>query len=381
MNKKTIIISSIAIVTVCAGIFAGYFYLEQSTPELKKKKYVFEYGEEINLDKKTILETENQEIIDSIKFDLSKLKLEEDKDYPSVGSYTVNVSYDTLFQKQTKKLKIEVKDTTKPDFKKTIDEIMLSVGESEHDFHADFEISDLSEAKLDFDFESVDFNQPGEYEAKAIAQDKYENKSEKSFKIIVQKLSEAETSTTTQENVDTNTAPTSSAPTYVNGIMIVNKKHGLPASYAPGEDATAGSQIRRLIADMQAQGYSISSSYSGYRSYDYQNGLYWNYVNGYGQAQADTFSARAGYSEHQTGLAFDLIHSNGSLVTTNPEVDWIAANAHNYGFIVRYQYGKESITGYQAEPWHLRYVGDAATSIYQSGLTLEEYLGVPGGGY
>lgn len=170
-------------------------------------------------------------------------------------------------------------------------------------------------------------------------------------------------------------------PSYINGVMIVNKKYPLSSSYAPGENYTAGVQVRKLIQDMRSLGYRISNSYSGYRSYSYQNQLYWNYVNMYGQAQADTFSARPGYSEHQTGLAFDLIHSNGSLVETDPEVNWIAENAHKYGFIVRYQAGKENITGYQAEPWHLRYVGDIAYDIYRSGLTLEEYLGVDGGGY
>ena len=70
--------------------------------------------------------------------------------------------------------------------------------------------------------------------------------------------------------------------------------------------------------------------------------------------QADTFSAKPGYSEHQAGLAFDIRHGNGTLVTNGPAAEWISANAHKYGFIVRYQSGKEHITGYSAEPWHLR---------------------------
>lgn len=169
---------------------------------------------------------------------------------------------------------------------------------------------------------------------------------------------------------------------YVDGVLVVNKKHSLPSNYAPGENPTAGNAIRKLINDMRSKGYNISTSYSGYRSYSYQNSLYWNYVGSYGQASADTFSARPGYSEHQTGLAFDLMNNNGALVQSNAEVNWIAKNAHKYGFIVRYQSGKEHITGYQAEPWHLRYLGvDMATKVYKSGKTLEEYLGVTGGGY
>ncbi len=164
-------------------------------------------------------------------------------------------------------------------------------------------------------------------------------------------------------------------------ILLVNKKHGLSPSYAPGEDPTAGKQIRLLISKMQSLGYRVSNSYSGYRSYSYQATLYSNYVRSYGQATADTFSARPGYSEHQTGLAFDLMGWNGDLLRSTAETNWVAAHAHEFGFIVRYQAGKESITGYMAEPWHLRYIGSEAAAIYKSGKTLEEYLGQEGGGY
>lgn len=166
--------------------------------------------------------------------------------------------------------------------------------------------------------------------------------------------------------------------------IIVNKKHALPSTYAPGEDPTAGQQVRALIHRMQELGYPISDSYSGYRSYDYQTELYNNYVAREGQVAADTYSARPGYSEHQTGLAFDILDSHGNLLD-GPEyqgaIHWLHTHAHEYGFIIRFQPGKEAITGYQAEAWHLRYVGDKATAIYQSGLSLEEYFGVPGGDY
>ena len=186
---------------------------------------------------------------------------------------------------------------------------------------------------------------------------------------------------TEQNQNNPSTPQTTIEPYYVNGILIVNKKHPLPANYGSQEDPTALSQLQKMIADMQSLGLSISNSYSGYRSYQYQSSLYQNYVNSYGQASADTFSARPGYSEHQTGLAFDLIQPNGALLESPNEAQWVAQNAHKYGFIVRYQSGKESITGYMAEPWHVRYVGDEAVNIYQSGLTLEEYLHVEGGDY
>lgn len=164
-------------------------------------------------------------------------------------------------------------------------------------------------------------------------------------------------------------------------VIIVNKKHPVAMNYAPGEDSTALEAFQVLVSDMQTQGFSVSNSYSGFRSYETQAGLYNNYVARDGQAEADRYSARPGYSEHQTGLAFDLLDGNGQLLTEATATAWLAQNAHYYGFIVRYLPGKESSTGYMAESWHIRYIGLEATDIYQSGLTLEEYFGLPGGGY
>lgn len=167
--------------------------------------------------------------------------------------------------------------------------------------------------------------------------------------------------------------------------MVVNKKHKLPADYNPGENPIAGEKVRELIQKMQELGFSISNQYSGFRSYDYQTQLYQNYVNKDGKEAADTYSARPGYSEHQTGLAFDILNGAGGLLGENPQdekaIEWLHSHAHEYGFIVRFQEGKEVITGYQAEAWHLRYVGDIAEQIYTSKLTLEEYFGVEGGNY
>ena len=167
--------------------------------------------------------------------------------------------------------------------------------------------------------------------------------------------------------------------------MVVNKKHKLPADYNPGENPNAGENVREIIKKMQELGFSISNQYSGFRSYEYQTQLYQNYVNKDGKEAADTYSARPGYSEHQTGLAFDILNGTGGLLGENPQdekaIEWLHSHAHEYGFIVRFQEGKEAITGYQAEAWHLRYVGDIAEQIYTSKLTLEEYFGVEGGNY
>ena len=164
-------------------------------------------------------------------------------------------------------------------------------------------------------------------------------------------------------------------------IIIVNKKHGLSKDYNPGENPTAKAAFVRLRDDMINQGLNVGRSYSGFRSYDYQKNLYDNYVSRDGQAAADRYSARPGYSEHQTGLVFDLTDKSGNLLEDSRASQWLKDNAHNYGFIVRFQAGKEASTGYMPEAWHIRYVGKEAKDIHDSGLSLEEYFGIEGGDY
>lgn len=164
-------------------------------------------------------------------------------------------------------------------------------------------------------------------------------------------------------------------------IVIANKHYPLSKDYNPGENPTAKAELVKLIAAMQAAGYPISDHYSGFRSYETQAKLYQDYVNQDGKEAADRYSARPGYSEHQTGLAFDLIGTDGDLVTEEKAAQWLLDHAADYGFVVRYLKGKEKETGYMAEEWHLRYVGKEAKEIAASGLSLEEYYGFEGGDY
>ena len=164
-------------------------------------------------------------------------------------------------------------------------------------------------------------------------------------------------------------------------IVIANKHYPLSSDYNPGENPTAKAKLLELIAAMQGEGYPISHQYSGFRSYQMQVTLYQNYVNKDGKEAADRYSARPGYSEHQTGLAFDLIGTDGNLVTEKKASQWLLKHAAEYGFVVRYLNGKEDKTGYMPEQWHLRYVGKEAKAIADSGLSLEEYYGFTGGGY
>ncbi|MGX9136255.1 M15 family metallopeptidase [Rummeliibacillus sp. JY-2-4R] len=170
--------------------------------------------------------------------------------------------------------------------------------------------------------------------------------------------------------------------TYIQGILVVSKKYPLPADFAPGGDREARDAFDELNAAALLDGFQFNA-FSTYRSYDRQVGLYDAYVKRDGKEAADTYSARPGYSEHQSGLAFDIGEvGNEEDFADNKFGDteagkWIAKNAHKFGFIMRYPKGKEAVTGYMHESWHFRYVGKKiATEIYNKNETLEEYLGI-----
>lgn len=164
--------------------------------------------------------------------------------------------------------------------------------------------------------------------------------------------------------------------TYVNGILIANKTYLLPADYAPGrilpEAQTAFDTMR---AAAKEEGLTLKIV-SGYRSYQKQDKVYHNYAARDGAALADRYSARAGSSEHQTGYAMDINSVRQSFAETK-EGKWLAAHCAEYGFILRYPKDKEAETGFMYEPWHIRYLGvELAQKITESGLCLEEYLGI-----
>jgi D-alanyl-D-alanine carboxypeptidase len=173
-----------------------------------------------------------------------------------------------------------------------------------------------------------------------------------------------------------------SEPTYIKGVLIANKKHPLPSTFAPGEDKVARAAFDQMAAEATLSGFKLTA-FSTYRAFDYQTTLYDRYVARDGKEAADTYSARPGYSEHQTGLAFDIGEVNfekhwaSSSFGETEAGKWVAANAHRFGFVLRYPEGKESLTGYMHESWHFRFVGiEIATDIFGREITLEEYLGI-----
>lgn len=186
--------------------------------------------------------------------------------------------------------------------------------------------------------------------------------------------------------------------------VIVNKKHPLnPTNYIPADlvvptlplrvPGNESMQLRQPVAQAlermftaaKADGLNLQVS-SGYRSYTYQTGTYNSYVKQSGQAYADSISARPGYSEHQTGLAVDIepVSRQCEIVQcfeSTPEGKWLAANAYQYGFLLRYPADKVSVTGYDYEPWHFRFIGTSLSrEMHKNGVkTLEEFFGVGGG--
>jgi len=175
-----------------------------------------------------------------------------------------------------------------------------------------------------------------------------------------------------------------------NILVLVNKNNQLSSDYIPNDlekislkYATDNKYLRKeakiafekLSEEARLRNYTIIAV-STYRSYDYQNELYNYYIKEKGLEYTDLCSARPGHSEHQTGLAVDVMGSNMDydIFEESYEFTWMRDNAHKFGFILRYPKGKEHITGFKYEPWHYRYVGaKVATEIYQNNLTLEEY--------
>ena len=172
--------------------------------------------------------------------------------------------------------------------------------------------------------------------------------------------------------------------------VIVNKYYKLDKDYEP-EDLTvinskfasgtqklrkeAADKFEEMASDMLKENLKIYAG-STYRSYSYQEGLYNRYVKKDGFKEAETYSARAGYSEHQLGLAVDIVNGKWNYLSEgDKEYTWLINNSYKYGFILRYPHESEYITGYVFEDWHFRYLGiDLATKVHESKLTYDEYI-------
>ena len=162
---------------------------------------------------------------------------------------------------------------------------------------------------------------------------------------------------------------------YVPELVKVDKKYSINDNQKLTKDANDA--FVEMCESAKKDGIYIYSG-SSYRSYSYQNNLYNNRVKNDGLDYADKTAAKAGYSEHQTGLAIDITNKEYEYLEDDmKEYTWLINNSYKYGFILRYPKDKENITGYAYEPWHFRYITtDVATILKEKNLTYEEYLGM-----
>ena len=196
-------------------------------------------------------------------------------------------------------------------------------------------------------------------------------------------------------NINTNSLPLKNISVYNESIPtpMVNKTLSVDSTFIPDNlvlvdipfspmateeekymTEEASSALITMVKAAKKEGIELYGL-SGYRSFKTQKEIYNNRVRDYGRQYANQYVAKPGKSEHQLGLAMDIATSTGYIYEGAKEATWLENNAHNYGFIIRYTKGKESITGYSYEPWHVRYVGtDIAEYCYKENLVLEELL-------
>jgi len=339
-----------------------------------KSKITIEIGEKVPGIKEFLYNED--EIEEEIVWE--NLETSDGKIY-KLGTYTGKFSY----KNEEKIVTLIVKDT-KPPVIDGIKNIEMLAYEIEPNLTEGINAIDNSgeEVKITLEGE-YDTEKVGEYTLTYKASDSSGNETKKEFKLIVKENNNVKISKTSKGN----TLKNYYGITYIDDVVVVNKTYSLPSNFAPNNLVTINGYIKivdyvkeafnELTSDSSSIGLNIYAS-SGYRSYGDQNYIYNNYVKWDGQINADTYSARAGHSEHQTGLAIDVNTVDSSFEGTN-ESNWLKDNCYKYGFIIRYPKDKDHITGYMYEPWHIRYVGKSlATTLYNNGdwITLEEYYGV-----
>ena len=300
-----------------------------------------------------------------------KINIDGKVNNKKVGSYKIKYTINHLFKKKSVFRVINIVDKVPPEIKLNDGDIEIYVNDeyNEPGYNAidNYDKDITNKVKIE---SNLDNTKAGEYEIKYSVSDTSGNAGSALRKVkVIERPVEVK-----KENTYDNVV-VSSSPTYINGILIVNKKYALPADYNPGVNPEAANALSLLQAGAAAAGFSMPLL-SGFRSYTTQKALYNSYVAIDGVEVADTYSARPGHSEHQTGLAFDVGNIDYGYGDT-PAGMWLSEHCHEYGFIIRYLKGKESITGYNYEPWHIRYVGvTVASEIHTRAITLEEYLGI-----
>lgn len=327
------------------------------------------------------IETELDKIYASYQLEL------QDSSLVPLGK-DVKVRYEALKKDKTTqanlkaKLDFNPKITVLGPYDKVLEQDRVSLSKDfdleDFQFQGSYLIFESHEIKIKLDQvgDPVDFTNPGSYPLTLYKEDL---NFEKEITIVV------------EENIDvhdpdnTGTADLSRLDVLVNKHYHLDEKDvpplkTIPANYSSVDGNQAQPQavdaFIELVDTMKEETGDIVLAYSTYRSYSYQVGLFNTFAEREGVEAANKFSARAGQSEHQTGLAIDVVKPGLFMddFGTSEESLWVSDNAHRFGFIIRFPEGKEAITGYTYEPWHLRYLGkDLAQKVLDSGLTYDEY--------
>jgi len=361
-QKLIKIIIFILLLSIISIILFKYIK-DKNQPKIKLTSNLnIEINSDINL--LSLIETiENGKIISKdSKIDTSK-----------IGKQKLNILINNKNNKQESyTFEINIIDTTKPIIKGNKE--ITSFVNKDIDLLKLFSVTDNSNEKVKSKIKGeYDINKINDYKLTYVATDPSGNEESYDFTLKITKDKNNYTFTTKKGYTGT----VVNGVTYIDNILITNKTYKLPSNYGTGITSETKKAFNSMKAEATTLGLNLYLS-SGYRSYSLQEKIYNNYVARDGKATADTYSARAGHSEHQTGLAFDLNTIDDSFTYTD-EGKWVNDNCYRFGLILRYPKGKENITGYMYESWHLRYVGiELATKLYNNGnwITLEEYFGI-----
>ena len=369
-KKKSTLISIITIVILVLCIGTYLFY------NSKKLRVNLLNNRIVNIND----EVYNTDYIKNIK-NGTIISSKELLDTSILGKIKVTIKIKNYFNKiKNYVYEIEIVDKDSPIIEYN-DKVSTTVG-SEINLLEGVTASDNSNENIEVTVEGeYDFNKEGTYELFYVAKDSSGNTSKEKFVLEVNKKKEVIQGIASDRTFTTSKGfkgYTKNGITYIDGVLVVNKTYSIPSTYYPGDlTSETRSNMNTMFADAKAIGLNIYLS-SGFRSYNSQKTIYNNYVSRDGKEKADTYSARAGYSEHQTGLAFDVNQINDTFIGT-PEAIWLSENCWKYGFILRYPKDKTNETGYKYESWHFRYVGtELASKLYNNGdwITLESYFGI-----
>ncbi len=370
MKKKKVLIISIVLIILLI-ITSIIIYLISNRRQEYKESITINIGDKIP--------KSNDYFKKDINVKIKWSNMDKDSNY-KVNTYEGVMTY----KKKDYYIKLKVKDTKPPEIE-GVKDITITANDKV-DLWKDIKITDDSKDEIKKDIEGTyDVKKVGNYKLKYVVKDK-SNTTTKDFNLIVkEKPKPVINNNSTNESSSANRTSSKGYKVekkngiyYVNGVLIANKSFPLPSDYNPGgllQVFSSNFNDMKSAASKEGVGLRIIS---GFRSYSTQRTIYNNYVARDGKAAADRYSARAGHSEHQTGLAAD-INSLDQAFENTKEGKWLNNNCYKYGFIIRYTKQGESETGYMFEPWHIRYVGkDLAKTLYNNGswITLENYLGI-----